>query len=252
MQAQRSDDTGEKSSAPDRAKSFLAYGIAVCVALHLAALPLVRASPTPAQEPPPDIVVVSQRQTPPPAPVPTPTPTPTPAPRVTPPLHARTAPPRSAQMRINPPAQTAMRRGGAVEHPNAFATGSPDGTPGDVTTAPDSGRDVTGTPATTPTPLPTPSPLACGRPDVASATLSAAEPEMPALAQQQGISGTVEVIVSLDAASRVVATRVRSSPSGVLNAAAVAAARASLFRTEVRDCAPISADYVFRVDFSGA
>ncbi len=74
---------------------------------------------------------------------------------------------------------------------------------------------------------------------------------MPALAQQQGIVGTVEVIVSLDAASRVVATRVRSSASGVLNAAAVAAARASQFRTEVRGCAPIPADYVFRVDFSG-
>jgi TonB family protein len=74
---------------------------------------------------------------------------------------------------------------------------------------------------------------------------------MPALAQQQGIAGTVEVIVSLDAASQVVATRVRSSSSSVLNAAAVAAARASHFRTEMRDCAPIAADYVFRVDFSG-
>jgi TonB family protein len=160
-------------------------------------------------------------------------------------------PPKPAEVTINPPARTATHHGGTAEHPNAFATDSPDGSPGEATTAVEPGPAVTVAPAT-PTPLPTPSPLACGRPDVAPATLRAAEPEMPALAQQQGISGTVEVIVSLDAASRVVATRVRSSPSGVLNAAAVAAARASLFRTEVRDCAPIPADYVFRVDFTGA
>jgi TonB family protein len=235
MQGLRSDDTGETPSAPHRAKSFLAYGIAVSVALHLVLLPLVRASPTLAQEPPPARP---------------PTPTPTPAPPVTLPPHARTVPPQPEQMRINPPTQTAARHGGAVEHPNTFATGSPAGMPGDATTLPEAGPAVTAAPAT-PTPFPTPSPLACGRSDVAPATLHAMEPEMPALAQQQGITGTVEVIVSLDAASRVVATRVRSSPSGVLNASAVAAARASQFRTEVRDCAPIPADYVFRVDFTG-
>jgi TonB family protein len=246
MQGLRSDDTGEAASVPNRARSFLAYGIAVSVALHLAALPLVRASPTPAQETPPDLIV-TQRPTPPPARPPTPSPTP--APRFTPPPHARAAPPKPALLKISDVARTATHRGGRVEHPNSFATGSPDGMPG-ATTAVEVAPAFTVAPATS-IPLPSPSPLACSRPDVAPATLRAAEPEMPALAQQQGISGTVEVIVSLDAASRVVATRVRSSPSGVLNAAAVAAARASQFRTEVRDCAPISADYVFRVDFSG-
>ncbi|MDB5092801.1 MAG: hypothetical protein JWO85_902 [Candidatus Eremiobacteraeota bacterium] len=246
MQGLRGDDTGEAPSVPVREKRFLAYGIAVSVALHLAAVPLVRASPTLAEERPPDLLIT---QRPPPAPQRPPTPSPTPAPHATPPAHARTAPPKPAAVKITAP-RTVTHHGGSVEHPNVFATGSPDGMPGAPPSALGDGPAVTAAPAT-PTPLPIPSPLACGRPDVAPATLRAAEPEMPPLAQQQGINGTVEVIVSLDAASRVVATRVRRSPSNVLNAAAVAAARASQFRTEVRDCAPIAADYVFRVDFSG-
>ena len=70
------------------------------------------------------------------------------------------------------------------------------------------------------------------------------------MAQQQGISGTVNVIVSLDVQSRVVATRVQNSPSAVLNPAALAAARGSQFRTEVKNCEPVAADYVFSVDFT--
>ena len=72
---------------------------------------------------------------------------------------------------------------------------------------------------------------------------------MPALAQQAGITGTVAVVVSLDAQGRVVATRIASSPSALLNAAALAAVRDSQFRAEVRDCTPIAADYLFTVDF---
>jgi TonB family protein len=75
-------------------------------------------------------------------------------------------------------------------------------------------------------------------------------PETPALAQAQGISGDVTVIVSLDAASRVVNVRVASSPSDLLDAAALRAARESSFRTEIRDCRPVAADYAFIVEFS--
>jgi hypothetical protein len=39
-------------------------------------------------------------------------------------------------------------------------------------------------------------------------------------------------------------------PSVVLNAAAIAAARGSRFRTAIVDCVPIAADYIFSVDFS--
>ena len=71
----------------------------------------------------------------------------------------------------------------------------------------------------------------------------------PPIAAQQGILGTVHVVVSLDADSRVVGTRIQSSPSAVLNAAALAAARQSTFQAEVRGCRPIAGDYIYSVDF---
>jgi TonB family protein len=84
---------------------------------------------------------------------------------------------------------------------------------------------------------------------VPATTLRAVEPDMPTIAQQQGIQGTVQVIVSLDATSHVTATKIQSSPSNVLNAPALSAARQSQFQTEIRDCKPIAADYIFSVDF---
>ncbi|HEY4439264.1 MAG TPA: SIMPL domain-containing protein [Candidatus Elarobacter sp.] len=74
-------------------------------------------------------------------------------------------------------------------------------------------------------------------------------PEYPPMARQQGISGTVQVVVSLNEQDGVVSTRILSSPSAVLNAAALAAARSSVFRTERRDCVPVAASYVFSVSF---
>jgi outer membrane biosynthesis protein TonB len=56
--------------------------------------------------------------------------------------------------------------------------------------------------------------------------------------QQPEISGTVGVVVSLDASSRIVGTRIQSSPSTVLNAPALAAARR------------VAADYLFSVEFT--
>jgi uncharacterized protein YggE len=69
------------------------------------------------------------------------------------------------------------------------------------------------------------------------------------MAAQQGIEGTVQVIVSLDADSHVVGARLQSSPSAILNAAAIAAARESTFQTEIRNCQGIAADYIFSVEF---
>jgi hypothetical protein len=63
-------------------------------------------------------------------------------------------------------------------------------------------------------------------------------------AQQQGIQGTVQVVVSLDADSKVVGTRIQASPSAILNGAALSAARQSTFQTEIRDCKPIATDLV--------
>jgi TonB family protein len=90
----------------------------------------------------------------------------------------------------------------------------------------------------------------CVRPNVAATTIRAIEPDSPPMALQNGISGVVQVIVSLNADSKVTGTRVQSSPSAILNDAALSAARNSTFQTEIRDCNPIAADYVFAVDFS--
>ena len=89
----------------------------------------------------------------------------------------------------------------------------------------------------------------CARPNVPASVVRPVAPDMPAMAQQQGITGTVQVVVSLDPGSRVVGTRIQSSPSAILNAAALSAARQSLFQTEIRNCVPIASDFVLNVSF---
>ena len=99
------------------------------------------------------------------------------------------------------------------------------------------------------TPKPTPTPALCARPNLPASVLRAVAPEAPALAQQQGIQGTVQVIVSLDEYSHVIGARILSSPSVILNAPALVAARQSTFQTEIRACRPIAGDYIFTVEF---
>jgi len=66
---------------------------------------------------------------------------------------------------------------------------------------------------------------------------------------QPGATGTVLVIVSLDENSRIAGTRILRSPDPTLNQPALAATRASRFRTAIVNCKPIKADYIFSVDF---
>jgi TonB family protein len=89
----------------------------------------------------------------------------------------------------------------------------------------------------------------CARPNMPAAVLRPGVPDTPAMAQQQGIAGTVQVVVSLDPNSRVVGTRIQSSPSAILNNAALSAARASVFQTEIRNCVPIASDFILNVAF---
>jgi TonB family protein len=83
-----------------------------------------------------------------------------------------------------------------------------------------------------------------------SSAAANAKPDTPAKAQQQGIQGTVQVSVSLNVDSQVVGACVQTSPSALLDNAALAAARQSTFQTEIRDCKPIAADYIYPVDFT--
>jgi TonB family protein len=237
-----------------RTRNFLAYGFGISIAVHAIVLPFVHPQATVAQEDPVARIHVDHHlPTPPPTPPATPTPRPTVPP--TPPPRASTPQPvRQRPILIHTLRQDAHAHAGRGEPANTHVTG-------DVNAAADApGTEAPGTPAAaaavppapapTPTPKPTPTPLSCARPNVAATTVRALEPDTPAMAQQQGIAGVVQVVVSLDAQSRVVGTRIQTSPSAVLNQAALAAARGSQFRTEVKNCESIAADYVFSVDFT--
>jgi len=236
-------------------KNYLAYGVAISVALHLVVLPFVHPQATVAQEEPvPRIHVDRHLPTPPPTPPPTPTPKPTVPPTPPPREHPPTPAPHPRQLRIHPPRTTA-RSGGRTEPANTHVTGDVNGAAAQPGTPAPGAGDVAATPAPpaatpTATPKSTPTPLSCLRPNVAATTLRTVSPETPAMAQQQGIAGVVQVVVSLDAQSRVVGTRIQSSPSALLNQAALGAARGSQFRTEVKNCEPVAADYIFSVDFT--
>ncbi len=134
----------------------------------------------------------------------------------------------------------------ATSGERAASGGAPTDAPGLGT---DDGTGSALTPAT-PAPLAATAPPACAVPDRPAITLEPVAPETPPLAAQQGISGQVTVVVSLDTTNRVIGARVLSSPSVLLNAAAIDAARASRFQTEIRDCRPIAADYAFVVEFT--
>lgn len=99
------------------------------------------------------------------------------------------------------------------------------------------------------TPKPTPTPAACTRPNLPASVVHAVRGVVSPMAEQQGLYGRVDVVVSLDAASRIVGTRVLRSPAGILNQAAITAAQASLFQTEIRGCRTIASDLIYSVDF---
>ncbi len=242
--------------AADRAKNFLLYGFAISIALHLIGGPFLKFQNTQTQEDAPQKVTVVRVPTPPPTPPPTPTPhptlPPTPPPKQTPPPQ-QTPAPQQPKIKINTQ-KTESKSNGPTEASNKYTTGNTQGIPqGQGTSAPSTAPPATPAPATPPptaTPRPTPTPQACSRPNVAATTLHPVEPDTPPMAQQQGISGVVQVVVSLSADSRVTGTRVQTSPSAILNQAALTAARQSTFQTEIRDCKPIAADYIFSVEFN--
>ena len=241
---------------PTRVKNFLAYGFIISVILHAIILPLIQFKNTQTEEEAPQKVTVARIPTPPPTPPPTPTPKPTPPPTPpptkppTPPPVKQTPEPPQPKIKINTIKSKAVSHI-STEAANKYQTGNTRGIPQGIgTSAPSTAPPATPAPSPPPTPVPTPTPLTCARPNVDAATLHAVEPDTPPLAQQQGISGTVQVVVSLDAQSHVVNTKVQSSPSAILNNAALAAARQSTFQTQIVNCKPIAADYIFSVEFN--
>ena len=95
-----------------------------------------------------------------------------------------------------------------------------------------------------------PDPDLCAVADVPASTVRAMEPgPPPAEAMQYGIQGRVEVLVSLDAAGRVVNTAIKKSPSALLNGVALTSARESTYRPALHDCKPVPSEYTFTVEF---
>jgi uncharacterized protein len=92
-------------------------------------------------------------------------------------------------------------------------------------------------------------PQPCSTPNAPATTLRTVPPEMPLIAQQQGIEGTVAVIVSLDEQSHLVGAKIQSSPSIVFNQPALSVVRHTAFRTETRGCNGVARDFMFTVDF---
>ncbi|HVS45209.1 MAG TPA: TonB family protein [Verrucomicrobiae bacterium] len=75
-------------------------------------------------------------------------------------------------------------------------------------------------------------------------------PEEPAVAQEEGLSGTTLVKVDLDPAGAVTGVSIyRSSGSSALDAAAEAAARQTNYKPELRDCEPVAGAYIFAANF---
>ncbi len=238
----------------------LRFGIGTALALsvlaHLVAAPFVRfAQANPLPEPtaqPLSIDYTTPRPTPAPPP-PTPRPVVTPAPLASP---SRTVP------NVVHPHVAAVPRPMLAPHLTPHASGAPrtvglntttagDGTPSGP---PADGSGNSGSPASmeTPAPTPTPTPKAtCDRPDVAARTVLVADPEMPDMARQRNVTGTVDVRVDLSETGAVRAVSIAHTPDVVLDEAALDAARRTTYAPEIVDCKAQSGSYLFRVEFDG-
>ena len=93
-------------------------------------------------------------------------------------------------------------------------------------------------------------PMNCERPFVEGSAEHSVAVEAPAMARQQGITGIVTVSVMVDEHGRPSDARVVSSPSTLLNSAALAAAKAMTYTPAIYRCAPSpQGRALFRMDF---
>lgn len=120
-----------------------------------------------------------------------------------------------------------------------------------VASAAHGGIGVAGVGAIVPGVVSAPPTPACANPDVAAHAIDAISPDTPLAAQEAGVLGSVQVEVSLDASGVVTSVAVlHSAGFAPLDDAALRAARQSTYAPEVRDCRPVSGNYVFRADFT--
>ncbi len=98
-------------------------------------------------------------------------------------------------------------------------------------------------------PVPDP-PMTCEHPFVEGGADHSVAVEAPVMARQQGISGVVVVSVSVDENGNPKNARIVSSPSSLLNNAALTAARAMTYTPAIYRCVRISqGEALFHADF---
>ncbi len=90
----------------------------------------------------------------------------------------------------------------------------------------------------------------CAVSEAPASVVQAVMPDAPAIAQMQGITGAVHVLVSLDPQGQITNAVVRSSPSVLLNSAALASAKQSKYLPALHDCIPVASQYEYTVEFS--
>lgn len=239
------------ASTGERVRNFLGWAFVISLGIHFLVLPLViRYNPSHAEQPDVEKVSVSKKvkvvvPTPPP-PTPTPPP-PTPPPKQTPPPVKQTNPPPQPKLKVNVVHTTSKSNSGPNEAQYNVKQGSENGVPqGNVASAAPAQGPAAATAPPTPPPTPTPTPRPqCAVPNADAKATNLVSPDTPEMAKEQGVSGEVDVQVSLDAAGHVTSASVLKTPSSLLNSAALEAARQSSYAPEVADCKPIAGSYKF-------
>jgi protein TonB len=234
-----------------RARSFIVWAFVISIGAHFLIGGLVPYKAYTSKDQEVEKVSVTKKTklvvpTPPPTPTPPP---PTPPPKETPPPITSTQPPPQPRLKLNVPKTTSKGQNSSAE--NSYVApkqGSENGVPqGTVATGPPA---PTAGPATA-APAPTPTPRSCAQPHLDATTTRPVEPDYPEIARQQGATGTVQVKVQLSATGSVTGVSVyKSSGNQALDQEALKAARASQYRAEVDECAPIAGTYLFRADFN--
>lgn len=211
----------------------LRIALAGSLAVHLVVAAIIFSHPAkaaPPQKPDKSYII----HLPPPTPTPPP---PTPKPALPQPEHKSPA----VQPPIHPPRVPSRNDPHSPPAPPVEPTGSPMPSPASTVG-----------PAAAPTaapfvPTPTPKP-ACSAPDIPAKTLVTQSADRPEDAD--GYTGTAKVQVDLDASGNVVGASIYQTTGSLeLDRAAVAAARASRYAPEERDCKNVSGSYLFVVDF---
>jgi protein TonB len=213
---------------------FLRIAIAASLAVHLIVAAIVHSHPVtaaPEQKPKTTYIV----QLPPPTPTPPP---PTPQPR-----HPRTTTASRPAIKVVKLPQHTKPQG----PPQVVPSTQPTGNTGDFGETPGPGPSDVGATTAPIVPTPTPKP-ACSAPDIPARTLVTQAVDKPDDAD--GYSGEAKVKVDLDASGDVLGASIYESTGSMqLDRAAVAAARASRYAPEERDCKNVPGSYLFIVDF---